>query len=205
MDVQHVTGDGEWGALLREAQERLERMVRVRMDPRVRGRFDACDVVQDAYLEAIRRRSEFEQQSALPFVVWLRFIALQKLAELHRKHLRVQSRSVRREVAYDVDAPTSVILAAQLLGQITSPSQAAIREDLELKLAQALDSLDLIDRECILLRSFERMTSAEAGIVLGLSETATSSRYVRALQKLHRLLKSIDGLSPSDWRLPSAG
>ncbi len=202
----HVSPESEatdpaWGERLLQTQDRLERMIHVRMDPRLGGRLDAADVLQECFLEATRRRKEFERQQSMPLIVWLRLLALQKLAEMHRKHLRVQSRSVLREIARSADSGTSMILAAQLLKQLTTPSHAAIRKELECRLIEALESLDVIDRECIVLRNFERMTNAEAASVLGLGESAASSRYVRALQKLREILNSIDELSRSDWHL----
>ncbi len=180
------------------------RMIHVRMDPRLSGRLDAADVLQECFLEATRRRGEFERLQDMPLIVWLRLLALQKLAEMHRKHLHVQARSVLREISRSAASGTSLVLAAQLLKPLTTPSHAAVRKELECRLIEALDSLDVVDRECIMLRNFERMTNLEAASVLGLSETAASSRYVRALQKLRELLNSIEELSRSDWDLGHA-
>ncbi len=124
---------------------------------------------------------------------------MQKLGELHRRHLRTKSRSAYREVNLTGGPATSAVLAAQLLGEQTSPSQAVVRNELEKRLIEAIDSLDPIDQECIVLRNFERLTNVEAADVLGMSISAASSRYVRALQKLRAILKSIDGLSSSQW------
>ena len=182
-----------------ECQPRLERMIQVRMDNRLKARLDAADVVQECFVEATRRRAEFEAQDEMPLIVWMRLLALQKLAELHRKHLRVKARSVQRERSPFAQGCTSVALAAQLLGQLTTPSHVAVRDELEQKLTAAIDSLDVIDRECIVLRNFERLTNAEAASVLSMTESAASSRYVRALQKLRQILNSIEGLSGCDW------
>lgn len=191
--------DHEWGELLVQHQDRLERLIRVRMDPRLRVRIDAVDVVQETFLEATRRRTEFLNQENMPLLVWLRLIALQNLTRLYRKHLLVKGRSVHREVIFAGGTAPSAILAAQLLGQLTSPSQALVRDELEQKLIAALESLDAIDRECIILRNFERLTNAETASILGINESTASSRYLRALQKLKSILDSIEGLSSSDW------
>jgi RNA polymerase sigma-70 factor (ECF subfamily) len=191
--------DREWGELLVQHQDQLERLIRVRMDPRLRVRVDATDVVQETFLEATRRRVEFENQTEMPLLVWLRLIALQNLTRLYRMHLLVKSRSAHREVMFAGSAAPSAILATQLLGQLTTPSQALVRDELEQKLVAALESLEAVDRECIILRNFERLTNAETASILGLNESTASSRYLRALQKLKLILDSIEGLSSSDW------
>ncbi len=199
MNSTEALADRQWGELLMQSRERLERMIRVRMDARLRNRLDPADVLQDCFLDATRRRAEFQRQSDMPLIVWLRLLALQKLAELHRRHLRTKARSAYREVMPVGGAATSAVLAAQLLGELTTPSQVVARDELEQRLIEAIDGLDPIDQECIVLRNFERLTNVEAAEVLGLSVSAASSRYIRALQKLRSMLKSIDGLSSSQW------
>src|SRR5262245_5251672 len=86
------------GELLGQHRERLLRLVALRMDDRLRARVDPSDVIQEAYLEAASRLPEYLRQVEMPFYVWLRFLAAQKLTELHRHHLRVQARDAHREV-----------------------------------------------------------------------------------------------------------
>lgn len=177
--------------LFRRYQPRLERLVRLRLDPRVQGRLDPADVVQDAYLEAVRRLPEYLAAPALPFFLWLRLVTGQKLALAHRHHLGVQARDAGREVSlYRQPLPpaSSAHLAAQLIGKLTSPSQAAIKAELRLRLQEALNRLDATDREVLVLRHLEQLTNAETALALGLKETAACNRYVRALERLRGLL-----------------
>jgi RNA polymerase sigma-70 factor (ECF subfamily) len=88
---------------------------------------------------------------------------------------------------------SSASLAAQLLGRLTSPTQAAIRAELQIKLQEALNELDPIDREILTLRHFEEMTNNETATVLGLQKAAASNRYVRALKRLKSVLNAIPG------------
>jgi len=109
---------------------RLKRMVKLRLDPRVRGRVDPSDVVQEAYLESCRKLAAYLQEPKMPFYLWLRLMTGQKLALVHRQHLEVQGRDAGREVSlYRGALPeaSSAALAAQLLGKLTSPSQAAAK------------------------------------------------------------------------------
>src|SRR5919109_4423955 len=130
-------GDQEsWGALLARHRERLRRMVALRLDRRLQGRLDSSDVIQEAYLEASARLAEYLREPAMPFYLWLRFLAGQKLVTLHRRHLGTQMRDAGREVSlYRGRLPetSSAALAAQLLGHETRPSEAAVRAELKIR------------------------------------------------------------------------
>ena len=191
------------GALFEGHRVRLERLVALRLDRRLRGRVDEADVVQDTFLEASRRVDAYLERPTMPFFLWLRFIANQRLQALCREHLGVRKRDVRREVPID-EAPypeaSSEALAAQLLGKLTTPSQAAMRAELKARLSQALDSMDPADREVIALRHFEELGHAEVALVLGIDESAASKRYIRALKRLRAILDRIPGMSELPWK-----
>jgi RNA polymerase sigma-70 factor (ECF subfamily) len=190
-------GDNEkWGALLTQHRERLRRMVALRLDRRLQGRIDASDVIQEAYLEASARLAEYLKQPPMPFFLWLRFLTSQKLLELHRHHLGAQARDAGREVSlYRGALPeaSSADLAAQLLGHLTRPSEAAIRAEMKIRLQDALNSLEPLDREVLALRHFEHLSHAETAQTLGIQESAASKRYLRALKKLKEILTSLPG------------
>jgi len=87
----------------------------------------------------------------------------------------------------------SASLAAQLLGKLTSPSLAAVRAEMRVRLQDALNAMDPIDREVLVLRHFEELTNNEAAQVLGLQKAAASNRYVRALKRLRAILDGMAG------------
>jgi len=194
-----LAGEGDqesWGALLEQHGGRLRRMVALRLDPRLQGRIAPSDVIQETYLEASARLAEYLREPSMPFFLWLRFLAGQKLVTLHRKHLGTRMRDAGREVSlYRGRLPemTSAALAAQLLGHDTRPSEAAARAELKICLQEALNSMDPLDREVLALRHFEHLNNAEAAQVLGLGESAASKRYLRALKKLKAILSSMPG------------
>jgi RNA polymerase sigma-70 factor, ECF subfamily len=196
-------GDPEsWGALLARHEGRLRRLVAFRLDQRLQGRLDPSDVLQEAALEAWQHLADYLRQPALPFFLWLRGIAANKLRELHRHHLGTQMRDARREVAlYRGALPetTSAALAAQLLGHGTRPSEAAIRAEAKLRLQEALNGMDPLDREVLALRHFEQLTPAETARVLGIKEKAAGMRYLRALKRLKEILTSLPG-GPMEFR-----
>lgn len=177
--------------LFQTHRDRLKRMIRLRLNRRLQGRLDASDVLQEAYLEVSRRLGEYLQNPAAPFFLWLRQMAGLKLAEIHRRHLGTQMRDADRDLSIyrgALPAANSVSLAAQLLGQLTSPSEAAIKAEMRIRLQEVLDSMDPIDREIIALRHFEQLNSEETAEVLGMSKSAASSRYIRAIKRLRAML-----------------
>jgi RNA polymerase sigma-70 factor (ECF subfamily) len=174
----------------------LKRMVKLRLDPRVQGRVDPSDIVQEAYLQACKKLADYLRTPSLPFFLWLRMLTGQKLALVHRQHLGVQARAAGREVSlYRGALPeaSSAALAAQLLGKLTSPSQAAMKAELKIRVQEALNSMDAIDREVLTLRHFEHLSNAETALVLGIKESAACNRYVRALVRLRGILSGMPG------------
>src|SRR5262245_41397667 len=89
-----------WGAQLARHQQRLAGVVSFRIDPRLRGRIDPADVIQEAFIVATNRRTEFFQQSAQPLFLWLRWVVGNTLLEVHRYHLGAQMRDARREKCF---------------------------------------------------------------------------------------------------------
>jgi RNA polymerase sigma-70 factor (ECF subfamily) len=182
--------------LLGRHRDRLRRMVEVRMDWRLQGRLDASDVLQEAFLEVSGRLEDYFRDPQLPLFLWLRLVVGQRLATLHRQHLGTHMRDARREVSLfreALPAASSAALAAQLLGRHTSPSEAAVRAERLLRVQEALNSLDPIDREIISLRHFEQLTRSEAARALGIEEGAAAKRYIRALKRLKDALADMPG------------
>lgn len=193
-------GDESAFAALFDAQrESLRRLVRLRLDRRLSGRVDTDDVLQDAYIEASRRLSDYAgDPDGMPFHLWLRLVTGQKLTDLHRRHLGAKARDAGMEVSLHRGAfpqASSLSLAAQLLGRMTSASRAAVRAEHKLILQEALNGMDPVDREVLTLRHFEHLCNEEAALVLGLSKTAASNRYIRALRRLKEILSSIPGMN----------
>jgi RNA polymerase sigma-70 factor (ECF subfamily) len=182
--------------LFNRHRERLRRMVRLRLDRRLQGRVDPSDVLQEAFLDVARRAPEYAANPVMPLYLWLRFLTGQRLVALHRHHLGAQMRDAGCEVSLHrgaIPQASSASLAAQLLGRLTSPTQAAIRAEMQLRLQEVLNSMDPIDREVLVLRHFEELSNSETAEVLGLQKSASSNRYVRALKRLKEILASIPG------------
>jgi RNA polymerase sigma-70 factor, ECF subfamily len=178
-------------------RERLRRMVQLRLDRRLQGRIDPSDVIQEAFVDAARRLAEYTVDPTMPPFLWLRFLTAQRLVTLHRIHLGVKARDAGREISLHsgpLPSADARSLAAQLLGRLTSPSRAAIRAEVQIKIQDALNAMDPIDREILALRHFEELNNSETAAVLGLHKAAASNRYVRALRRLKEVLAPTLGL-----------
>lgn len=179
------------GELFDLHRERLWRMVRFRLDRRIAGRVDADDVLQEAFLAAAERIEHFFQHPSGSMFLWLRWIVGQTMVDVHRRHVGAGMRDAGRDVSLDggnFGQATSVCLAAELMGSITSPSQAAAGAEKFQQLEQAVGSLSELDQEIIALRHFEDLTNLEAANVLNIAPTAASNRYIRALARLKTVL-----------------
>lgn len=188
--------DSSRGALLIRYAPRLRRMVAFRIDPRMQGRVDPDDIVQEAVLTAWRHLADYLRDPALPFFLWLRGIANHKLLELHRHHLGTPMRDARREVSLyrgAMPGATSAALAAHLMGHATRASEAAARAEVKLQLQEALNAMNPLDREVLALRHFEQLSNAEAAALLEITEAAAGKRYLRALERLRDILARMPG------------
>ena len=171
---------------------RLWRMVSFRMHPKLRGRIDPDDVLQDAYMRALDRVEHLLASSASSTYVWFRLLVCQTLADLHRRHFGAAKRSSAREFSINgrwSPQETSSSLSCYLKADGTSPSSTLGRAERAQQVDTVLQSMDPIDREVVVLRHFEQLSNTEIAAVLEMSEQAASARYVRALQKLKRVLE----------------
>jgi RNA polymerase sigma-70 factor (ECF subfamily) len=183
-------------ALFDEHRDRLRRMVELRIDARVRGRLDPSDVLQEAFLDVSRDLDAYLAEPKLPPLLWLRLHVGRRLTTLHRRHLGTRMRDAGLEISLYQDAlpeASSAALASMLLGRHNSPTQAAQRAERMLRVQEALNSLDPIDREVLALRHFEQLGRAEAAQVLGISQETGAKRYFRALKRLKDVLATLPG------------
>jgi RNA polymerase sigma-70 factor (ECF subfamily) len=186
-------GQGESSAvnqLLDRHREALRNMIKARLDQKLARRVDASDVVQDVLLEASQRLRDYIRDPKLPFGVWLRQMAQDRIIDLHRRHRVARRRSLDREQQAG-PAPgdkSSLELAAQLRDPELTPAAATLRKELHERFVEAIDRLEDEDREILLMRHFEQLTNSETAELLGLSQPAAGMRHLRALRRLREVL-----------------
>jgi RNA polymerase sigma-70 factor (ECF subfamily) len=172
-------------------REPLRRMIDMRLDHAIGRRVDASDVVQDVLIEASRRLADYLRNPAMPFHLWLRQIARDRMIDEHRRHRVAARRSLDRErslAAPEYADRSGFDLAAGLRDGALTPAAASLRRELEWRFRIALDDMDEDDREILLMRHFEGLTNSEAARALGLSEPAAGMRHLRALRRLRERL-----------------
>jgi RNA polymerase sigma-70 factor, ECF subfamily len=182
-------GDAEARQLLLAGhRERLRRMVAVHLDRRVAARVDPSDVVQEALADAARKLDEYLRERPLPFYPWLRRLAWERLVKLHQRHIGAGRRSVTREEHPPLPEESAVELARRLVAPGASPSQQVLRQELQGRVQAALAELPWRDREVLVLRYLEQLSTADTAAVLGVTTGAVKLRHLRALERLRGLL-----------------
>lgn len=185
--------------LLDRHREALRRMIELRMDQQIERRVDASDIVQDVLIDANRRLPEYLQSHDMPFHLWLRHIAKDRLIDAHRRHRSTARRSVNREQSLNTASyadESALDLAARLRdNRELTPATAATRRELQERFRAAVELLDEHDREVILMRHFEHLTNQEVARALDISEPTAGMRYLRAVRRLRKLLNDTEGES----------
>jgi RNA polymerase sigma-70 factor (ECF subfamily) len=188
--------DAAVNSLLQRHREAIRRMIDRRMDRVVQRRVDASDIVQDVMLEANRRLGDYLSNPVMPFQLWLRQMARDRLIDAHRRHRVAATRSIDREVplaAAPVEgAPSGDDVLDRVADRELTPAAAATWHELERRFAAAVERLDEQDREIVLLRHFEHLSTAEAAAAIGLTKPAAGMRYLRAMRRLRVLLDGSD-------------
>jgi len=182
--------DGAVNRLFDRHREALRKLVALRMDRQMAGRVDASDVVQDVLVEAAGRLRDYLADPKMPFHLWLRALAKDRMIDLHRRN-HAQRRDVGRERPLDARAHldrSSFNLAAQLRDAELTPAAAAIKEELEQRFWEAIDTLEDVDREVILMRHAEHLGNNEVAQALDLTPAAAGMRYLRAIRRLRAAL-----------------
>jgi RNA polymerase sigma-70 factor (ECF subfamily) len=178
---------GQFSQLFDQQRGALRRAIALRLDRRVSARIDASDLLQETYLEALRRLPEFTQRSDLPVSVWLYGLARDQVLMCHRRHLGAEMRTALREVPC-LPADSSAYLVGSLVSKGPTPSKHLAAAEAAERLRLALGLLDDDARDLILWRHFEQLTVAETAQLLEIGVAAASKRYVRALERLRGLL-----------------
>ncbi len=173
--------------LMDRHRDALRKLVDHRMDRAIARRVDASDVVQDVLLEASTRLAKYLDQPTLPFHLWLRQLARDRLIDMHRRHRKAQRRSVDRErplVSRAHSDQSSLDLIARLADVELTPAAASIRREMQLRFVEAIEELGEDDREILQMRHFEQLTNSEAALALELTPAAAGMRHLRALRRL---------------------
>ena len=185
--------------LMERHRKAVRRLISMRLDNALARRVDASDVVQDVLFEASRRMEDYIQNPAMPFHLWLRQLARDRIIDMHRRHRAAKRRSVDREQHVSNlggDDKSAADLATLLKDAELTPAAASVRREMEQRFLEALNELNDDDRELIMMRHFEHLGNNEVAEALGLSPPAAGMRYLRAIRKLREVLGTDDESMP---------
>jgi len=178
--------------LLERHRQAIRQMIDRRMDRVITRRVDASDIVQEVMIEANRRLGDYLVNPTMPFRLWLRHMARDRLIDAHRRHRVAATRSLDREVPLVSGDGSSAGEIVGVADRELTPAAAATWHELERRFAAAVERLDEGDRQIVLLRHFEHLSTAEAAAALGLAKPAAGMRYLRAMRRLRSLLDGSD-------------
>ena len=184
-------------ALMDRHRNSLRRMIQLRLDQRLMQRMDVSDVIQDVLIEANRRLADYLNNPAIPFHLWIRQIAKDRIIDAHRRHRVSAKRSIDREQPQPGKGPfdqSTIELANQFRDQALTPAAAATQRELAQQIESAVQMLRENDREIILMRHYEQLNNQEIAQSLGLTEPAASMRYLRALKRLREIIEGLPAL-----------
>lgn len=195
LDRLRVGDHRAFNRLFSRHRNELRVFVELRLSQKLRPRVDASDVIQEAQLEAFRRLGDYLDRRPMPFRLWLRKTTYEKLLMVHRRHLRAAGRDAQREVP--LPDRSSLDLAQQLHAPGSTPSRQLAASELARRVRSCMAQLPTIDREVLLMRTFEGASYGEVACLLDIRPEAAKKRHGRALLRLHKLLLE-SGLAESD-------
>jgi len=178
-----------WGAEVEKLRPLLTLLARQNLNPRLWKDVDPSGVVQDTLMEAIVKQGQFQGDGPLALEGWMRRMLLNNLYDAIRKIHR-ERRDVDREVPLEGAINESTCrLQSQLSNHEPSPSMKAMRREVLLGLAAALERLEPAQRDAVELRHLQGRSLAEAAAFMGRSESAVAALLHRGLLKLKSFLK----------------
>lgn len=177
--------------LFHRYQHELWRLIELRLDKRLRPRVDTADVIQETYLEALQRFPDYLERRPMPFGVWLKQTARQRIVRTHRDHATTAKRSIQRE--QPLPDNSSAMIAKSFAGEKSTPSEIVSRNEYHQLVQAAIEQLSPVDQELLLMRNVEDLPYREIALLLEIEEAAARKRYGRVLLRLRSLLPSPDG------------
>ena len=179
-----------WAELFMEHRGRLLSLAERNLNPVLRKRVSAEDIVQDTLSSACSKIEFFENCPEIPLYFKLRTLLFQTITAAERKHLQSRKRDAYKEVEVtdDETVSTGQVNWNLFADTVTGPLTKIARNDRYEVLRQALKTLSENDRQILELRHFDDMSNADCAAALNIEPKAASIRYVRALQRLQQKL-----------------
>lgn len=180
---------GEQAALVRFLEinrETLLAFIRSRTGSQLQKKIEPEDVLQEVSIEAVRVLGQTDLSAWDP-LNWLFQLCQRKIVDAHRRHFASRRRDAAREVALPAGSEGAG-LADLLAASMTTPSAAFSRDQRQLRMMVALETLPETQQEALRLRYLVGLPSKEIAQKLGKSGGATRVIISRALSQLQAML-----------------
>jgi len=164
----------------------LHLLARPRLNPRLRGKVDPSDVVQETLIKAHQCQTQFRGSTSGEQACWLRRILANTMIDTVRKYQREIDREHNLE--QHLEEP-SVGLEALLATDQSSPNAALDRQERLVGLASALAQLPEEQRTAVELHHLRDESVAEIAEVMAKTEASVAGLLRRGLKRLRELLK----------------
>ncbi len=175
--------------LLERYQDRLQRIVRIRLGARLGQCVDPVDIVQETFLVAVRKLGELELRNHASILQWLATIAEHKIHDARDYHF-AQRRDRRREqpLARGPRADSSAG-SVQFPAADTAPGTRAWKNEIRQIMDDAMVELPDDYREVILLHDYSGADWDHIHQLLGReSKHACQELHRRAWIRLRRIV-----------------
>jgi RNA polymerase sigma-70 factor (ECF subfamily) len=157
------------------------------LDPVLRAKGGASDLVQETFFEAQRDFAGFEGKSADELQAWLKQLLLHNLANFARSYRQTTKRAIDREIPLELETPSGKE-AGQMPSDTPSPSGQAMAQEQTQMLQAVLQRLPEDYRQVITWRYQEGRSFAEIAERFQRSENAVRKLWFRAVERLEQEL-----------------
>ncbi len=166
------------------------------MGPALRREFDASDILQETLLVAASRFANFHGSNEAELLRWLRALASRKLIDMARRTGRLKRAPADRR-SLDEPSEGGELLSERIAGDLTSPSQAAAKREMAVKLAEALTQIDPTEAQVVWLHHVEGLGFEAIGQRFGTGRNGARGIWARGLRSLRRVLPADQSRGPT--------
>ena len=177
------------GQLLEQYRGYLKTLARIQLPSSVRGKADASDLVQDAFLRAHKAFSDFRGTTDGELSVWLQRILASRLADVHRFHVAKKRGADLEQAVIDDLSQSSIALSKVLVHPGPSPSEMVSQAETARLVADAIEQLPPDYRTVILLKHVRGLPNSDVADEMKRSLDSVKKLWVRALAQLQRSLE----------------
>ncbi len=182
----------EIDVVLKRYRGYLRMFAGLQLDPRLRGKLDPSDIVQQSMIQACDAWGQLRGASDGERLAWLKMIVARNVLHALRDFRRAK-RDICREMSLEgvVDA-SSARLEGWLNARQSTPSHCAERAEQLLQIASAVEDLPQGQRDAVMLFYWQGCSLAEISVNLGRSASAVAGLLHRGVTRLREQFSGLE-------------